>query len=178
MRRHNVVAFSAVVLGVGLLIGGAASFMLGLAHEVDKLRVDRNVLATQLENEGIEPAVSDADPVAGIPGEQGERGPAGPVGPSGPVGPVGPAGIPGGDGKDGAAGVSGPVGDIGQPGDPGPAGAQGEPGPPGAQGEPGPQGPAGPPPASFTFTWLGQTFTCTDPEQDGTAVCTNNQGVP
>lgn len=56
----------------------------------------------------------------------------------------------------------------------GPGGPQGEPGPQGAQGlqgDQGPQGDPGSPPASFTFTYLGIDYTCTDPDADGNYTC-------
>jgi len=125
--------FVVAVLGGAALFSGFASFVLDLSHEVDQLRVDNGVLAAQLENEGIEPAVPDAEPVPGIPGEKGDQGERGERGPAGEtvVGPPGPAG------KDGASvvGPQGEKGDRGQAGEdgadstvPGPAGTDGQPG--------------------------------------------------
>jgi len=109
------------------------------------------------------------------------------AGPPGPAGPAGPPGIPGADGATivgprGLAGPSGQVGPagmpglVGAPGSPGPQGPQGSAGPAGPQGSAGPAGPAGAPgspgpsgpsgadgqpPQSWTFTYLGVSYTCT-----------------
>ncbi|MGH3625887.1 MAG: hypothetical protein ACRDRL_00350, partial [Sciscionella sp.] len=55
-------------------------------------------------------------------------------------------------------------GDTGPAGPAGPPGPQGDTGPAGQRGPQGPAGPTGPPgsgPSQWTFTWLGQTWTCT-----------------
>lgn len=144
-----------------------------------KAEADRDVLSEQVERLGGVPLVS---PSAGPPGERGPVGPPGQtiVGPRGQTGPSGPPGRAGKDGKDGVpgpAGVAGSPGPRGEPGETvtGPPGPRGEPGKDGADGKdstvPGPQGergPQGPPPASWTFTHLGITYTCTPDEPGGT----------
>jgi hypothetical protein len=50
----------------------------------------------------------------------------------------------------------------------GPAGETGADGPQGPVGAEGPQGPA---PASFTFTFGGINYVCTDPDGDGNYQC-------
>ena len=119
----------------------------------------------------------------------------GPPGAPGPVGPVGPRGADGSDGTDGKTivGPPGPVGApgvVGPPGPEGPPGPQGAPGADGATGPQGPQGPAGPqgppgedgkdgkPPASITFTVLGITYACTDPDGDLVYACEPVEPTP
>jgi len=175
-HRSRLALFVVAVAVAGLLVGGAISALLELRHRVDELAEDRSVLAAQLENEGITPAVKDAEPVPGIPGEKGERGDPG------PAGVQGPAGVAGAPGQQGEPGPVGPQGDAGSAGDPGvagpagesgPAGEPGVTGPQGEPGEPGPPGPAGPAPAAITFDFgfpLG-SCTATDPDGDGTYTC-------
>lgn len=127
---------------------------------------------------------------ATVTGASGAAGGPGPPGPTGPPGPPGSPGSPGVNGHPGGPGSPGPGGASGAPGQPGAAGepgAAGDAGPPGPPGEPGPSGPAGPTgpsgdrgapgptgpePASFTFVFLGRTYTCTDPDGDGNYDCT------
>lgn len=142
-----------------------------LADDVDALR-------SQLIDLGQKPTVP-----APKPGERGEPG---------GQGAQGQRGEPGRDGRDGitpacwfiesqcvgAAGPQGgigPAGPSGPAGPAGPAGADGAPGPAGADGAPGPAGPQGPPPESFTFEWANRTYTCTDPERDGTFHCSDEE---
>lgn len=140
-------------------------------------------LAAQVEARGGDPVVDPADlPDAPtpLPGLVGPAGPTGPQGPSGPAGATGPRGRPGADGAAGV-GAAGDTGPAGPTGPPGPAGPAGPPGPAGEQGAAGPQGPAGDrgpagadgqPPKSFTYTdSLGVTYTCTDPDNDGSYTC-------
>lgn len=76
------------------------------------------------------------------------------------------------DGCRGPAGADGEDSTVpGPPGPQGEQGPQGETGPTGPQGEPGPPGPAAPPAESFTFTFLGVTYDCRDPEGDGAYTC-------
>jgi len=129
--------------------------------------------------------------VIGPQGVQGIQGIPGLPGAPGSNGKDGPPGPPGGDGKDGAPGRVGAPGADGADGPPGPQGSQGPPGPQGSQGPPGPQGLTGPAgkdgtngadgspgpagyPDSFDFTWLGQTYHCTDADNDHTYTCSNN----
>jgi hypothetical protein len=108
--------------------------------------------------------------IVGAPGPLGLMGPPGRsiTGPVGPLGPIGPVGPPGEDGTDGRNGEDGERGAEGPEGPPGPEGAQGPPGtpggPPGPTGAAGPAGPPGPAMASFTFTFGGVTYVCTDPD--------------
>jgi hypothetical protein len=98
----------------------------------------------------------------GLPGASGVKGETGPAGSNGQDGPQG---APGANGSDGAPGADGSDGQDGAPGQ------DGATGPSGTTGATGPQGPAGPEPTSFTFTYLGQQFVCSDPDQDGSYDC-------
>jgi len=173
--RSRLALFVAAIAVAGLVVGGAISALLELRHRVDQLIEDRSVLAAQLENEGITPAVKDAEPVQGIPGEKGERGDPGPAGLQGPAGV---AGAPGQQGEPGPQGVEGRPGDPGEPGPVGESGPAGEPGVTGPQGEPGPPGPVGPGPAAIVIEFPPPFGTCTatDPDGDGTYTCTTKGG--
>lgn len=159
---------------------------LATAHtDIAELASALATVSGQVEALGGEPAVEVEAGVDGpelVPGPQGEtgqRGPQGPEGDPGPPGPVGPMGAMGADGLAGPDGAPGSDGEVGAPGETGPAGTAGAPGPPGPQGEPGPagaQGDPGPPPESWSFTWLGTTWTCTDPDGDLAYECTPTQG--
>lgn len=90
-----------------------------------------------------------------IPGPQGPRGPEGKQGrPGKPAPTITPS--PGASGAPGHPGADSTV--------PGPRGERGEPGAdstvPGPQGDRGEQGPQGPPPSSWTWTYMGTTYTC------------------
>jgi hypothetical protein len=109
-------------------------------------------------------------PEPGLPGKnggrgaRGSRGSTGATGPRGEpgatrAGPAGPAGPPGPAGKDGTSGI-GPAGPAGPPGPAGPAGPAGAAGATGAE------------PGSWTFTYLTETYTCTDPAASGAYTCT------
>jgi hypothetical protein len=120
-----------------------------LLEQIERLGATPNLTTEQLEASGEEVIVIEGQP--GRPGRPGE---------DGRDGAPGDPGRPGRTGPEGQSGPSGP---------PGPAGPQGEPGetgPQGPTGDSGPQGPAGQPPESWTFTHLGQTYTCTDPDGD------------
>lgn len=100
----------------------------------------------------------------------------------------GQAGASGAAGADGDPGAAGPQGEEGPPpsdtqvasavasycaahdGCAGPAGPTGPQGPAGEQGGEGPPGPA---PESWTFDWLGTTWTCVDPDGDRAYECTS-----
>lgn len=147
------------------------------------------VLARQVKRLGGEPVIDPDDLPEPEPGEQGPQGLIGPQGPPGPQGdpgpkgprgfpgPPGPFGPPGEDGSPGRTGDTGPAGATGETGatgsqgETGAQGPQGETGPQGPQGEQGPAGPAGFP-ESWTFEWMGSTWTCTDPDQDRNYACT------
>jgi collagen triple helix repeat protein len=148
------------------------------ADDIDRLVETLEAANAQLEAIGLDPVTAPEVVV----GQQGDVGPPGPPGDQGPPGSPGPAGDPGAPGPTGPAGSTGPDGSPGEPGpagEPGatgpagPAGPPGEPGPAGPQGEPGPQGQPGAAPASITFTWLGTTWTCTDPDGDLAYTCSN-----
>jgi hypothetical protein len=116
--------------------------------------VDRAEAQNRRADQAVQSAVQLCDQVRQLGGAcvvdpkelRGEPGPGGPPGPQGPQGAQGPDGDPG---PSGPAGPSGPVGVAGQPGEAGPAGAKGDP------------GAAGQPPASWTWSFLGTTYTCT-----------------
>lgn len=148
LRFWIVVVVTLVVLVLG---GWLWAFMTDRA-ETEGQRADTAVhtafqLCEQVKRLGGA-CVVDPDELRGEPGE------------TGPPGPVGP---PGEDGRDGEPGPAGPVGPTGASGPAGPQGPAGEPGaegpagPPGVAGEPGADGK---PPASWTWTWLGVTYTC------------------
>lgn len=124
----------------------------------------------------------------GVTGPRGEPGPRGERGAEGPPGPTGPKGDPGNDGTEGESGITGPqgpagpIGPRGEPGEAGPAGPQGEPGEQGPKGDPGAkgetgqdgeQGPTGPAgfPTSWTFTYLGMEYVCTDADNNREYEC-------
>lgn len=140
--------------------------------------------------------------VRGLPGAQGTPGPPGIPGQQGPQGIAGPnltpaqivgaisfycarnvCGLPPTDrqvadalaacAQDGPCrgprGEQGPEGPAGAPGSEGPTGPAG---PAGAEGPPGPPGPQGPRIESFTFTYLGVTYTCRDDDGDSNYTCT------
>lgn len=157
------VVFAAVLAGLMLQIHGLREQM---------LTAERNsrVLADQVERMGGVPLVS---PSPGPPGERGDDGLQGPPGQPGPSGRPGRDGSPGPTGPPGRQGVRGEAGQPGATvtGPPGPQGGQGSPGPhgsPGPQGEQGPRGEQGPPPAGWTFTHLGVTYTCSPVESGST----------
>ncbi|MGA8994775.1 MAG: collagen-like protein, partial [Nocardioidaceae bacterium] len=62
-------------------------------------------------------------------------------------------------------GATGPMGPQG------PQGLAGNPGTPGAPGPQGPQGSTGPAVSSWTFTYSGTTYTCSDGNADGDYDC-------
>lgn len=115
----------------------------------------------------------------GEPGKDGTDGKAGDTGPKGDPGadstvpgPQGPKGDPGADST-----VPGPQGPQGQPGAdsnvPGPQGPKGDTGDQGAKGDTGATGPKGDPgyPDSFTFTFMGTDYSCSDPDGDHAYTC-------
>jgi outer membrane murein-binding lipoprotein Lpp len=192
--------FVAAAVGVVVLLSGAAVAMFLLhqtsriasledtaaerSSDVDRLADSLDATRAQLEQLGVEPAAPPPEVVVDQRGDAGPQGPAGRAGEPGPPGPTGDPGTdgapgvggrPGEPGTTGAAGTPGPVGATGATGEPGSTGAPGEPGPAGPQGDPGPAGPdgqPGSPPTSWTFTWLGTTWTCTDPDGDLAYTCT------
>jgi len=190
-RRGEVLA---AVLA--LVLGAAVAWMvLSVQHLATELRTAndaRDALATQVQRLGAKPIAGPA----GSRGDVGGLGPRGPKGSEGERGEGGPSGEPGDDGKAGRAGDEGDPGkggDSGPPGSPGNSGndgangsdgqpgPQGAPGPEGPRGEQGPageQGPQGPAPSSWTFTYLGVTYTCTPSSSGSTSYsCTPSGGV-
>lgn len=153
----------------------------------ERLEVSRDALAAQVEQLGGDP-VEDASPgdvvvVPGEPGRDGEDGRdgrdcdpliwplcQGPQGEQGEQGEPGETPPPGEDGVDGLPGRPPTAEEIA---DAVAAYCDGGAckGDPGADGAPGADGPAGPPPASFEFSWLTTTWTCTDPDGDGHYAC-------
>lgn len=178
-RRGDLLAVTAAIA-----LGAAFAWILlsvqGLNDDLRAANEARDALASQVQGLG-------GKPVAGPPGSRGEPG-ASVIGPSGSPGPTGPPGAsgkpaptltpsPGAPGASGAPGkpgadstAAGPAGPPGQPGAdstvPGPAGPAGPAGQDGADGQDGTDGTDGrdgtngKPPASWTFTYLGATYTC------------------
>lgn len=173
-RIAGIIALVLVLVLLGVVVLGRLD-QHQLREDLQESREDAQALAVQVENLGGDPVVE--------PGEIGPEGPQGPPGEDGEDGRDGLDGEDGEDGVDGAQGEPGATGEAGEPGEPGPPGATGDPGPTGAAGEPGPAGPQGPAGAtgpagqdgqdveSFTFQWGGVTYTCTDPESDGSFTC-------
>ncbi|MGA5076266.1 collagen-like protein [Streptomyces griseoincarnatus] len=138
---------------------------------VSTLAGDVRVLRAQVQASGATPkapdpsaAVDDLDertrvPVP-VPGPRGPKGDPGRPAPTIMPSP-GPQGPPGQDGEDST--VPGPAGPAGAPGAdstvPGPSG------PPGRDGRDGQAGEDGQPPAGWTFTYGGVTYTCTPAEE-------------
>lgn len=190
--KSLMVVVMAAVIAMVVLAG-----VLGIAWRNE--RSDRNrdnartegiiaALAAKVNLEGgdagqiIEQAGSIPGP-AGEPGAPGIPGPEGPPGRDGItppclsqagacMGPPGPQGSPGTTGVDGQS-IQGPPGQPGPQGEPGESiqGPPGEAGPAGPQGEPGQDGAPGQPPATFTFTFLKNTYVCADPDGDHHYTC-------
>jgi hypothetical protein len=143
--------------------GWLAVTVVSLTGDLRQANVARDALARQVQQMGGEPVAgppgSRGDPgtagAQGPPGDPGSPGSMGPSGPPGPTGPAGPSGPPGaGSTLAGPTGVPGPTGPAGPAGGAGPAGAAGAAGPPGQDGA------AGQPPAGWTFSSGGTTYTC------------------
>jgi hypothetical protein len=117
---------------------------------ISTLSANNDALREQVLEQGEYPVAPPAEDVVDeAPDVQGPQGLPGPQGPRGFAGPTGPPG------KDGAAGADGA---------PGPSGADGATGATGPAGPSGPSGSDGKPPTSWTFDWLGFTYTCTRTE--------------
>jgi hypothetical protein len=149
----------AVMLAGSLLMAWIIFTVLHMNRELTTQELARDRLAQQVQQLG-------ATPVAGPPGSRGEPGPSGAPGRDAPTpdmtaiariaaglvtpspGPSGPPGSPGPSST-----VAGPAGPSGLPGAdstvPGPTGPAGAP------------GASGSPPAGWTFTYQGVTYTCT-----------------
>ncbi|MGV9352271.1 collagen-like protein [Streptomyces misionensis] len=171
-RRGDFLTVAAAVV-----LGAALAWILlsvqGLRHDLAVANGARDALARQVQQLGHTP-VGGPPGSRGAPGKSvvGPQGPEGEPGSPGPTGPPGPSGSPGKTGKAGAEGTPGSSGSPGPTGAVGAPGQQGEAGPQGPAGQPGPAGPAGKdgrdgkdgadgkPPAGWTFTYLGATYTC------------------
>ncbi len=119
----------------------------------------------RLEAAGEQPVAIPAPGPAGAVGATGAAGRDGlsVTGPAGPQGVRGRDGVPGAgvngtNGSNGTAGAAGADGAIGATGATGPAGPAGT---DGATGPAGPSGADGQPPQSWTFSYLGTSYTCT-----------------
>ena len=165
-RRGDLFALAAAV-AVGALFAWILLSIQGLTVDLQTANQARDALAEQVQQLGHKPVAgppgSRGEPgesVVGPPGPRGEQGDPGPSGPAGPSGPPGKSGKDGADGSDGTAGEPGSVGATGPAGPAGPQGPQGEAGPAGPQGSAGQDGADGKPPAGWTFTYQGVTYTC------------------
>ncbi|MEP6477859.1 MAG: hypothetical protein ABJB03_00580 [Rhodoglobus sp.] len=126
----------------------AAAIQQQQGETIDNLASALDESRHQLQDNGLNPVAPPSSELVPVPGPAGEPGTAGAQGPQGPRGFDGHDGIDGKDGAPGAPGTTGLDGATGPQGDPGPAGA---PGNPGADGQP---------PTSWSFTWVGITYTC------------------
>lgn len=169
-RRWRRGDFLAVVAAVAL--GAAFAWILltiqGMNSDMRAKDADIAALARQVKGLGATPVAGPS----GSPGRNGKsivgpRGPKGDTGASGAPAPTltpkpGPSGASGAPGKPGAdSTVPGPSGPSGPPGPSSTvAGPSGPPGPAGSDGTNGKDGTNGSPPAGWTFTYLGTTYTC------------------
>lgn len=165
-RRADLLFGTAAAVGL-LVLAWIVITIQELGHNLQTANAARDALARQVQQLGH-------TPVAGPPGSRGEPGdsvvgPRGPQGDPGEPGSPGPSGSPGkagkngSDGSPGPSGSPGPTGAAGTTGQQGPAGPQGPTGPPGkdgADGKDGKDGADGQPPAGWTFTYHGATYTC------------------
>ena len=164
-RRRGDLRFTLGVVVALVVLAWVVITMQELGHDLKFERDYNRTLAQQVRDLG-------GKPVAGPRGEAGKS----VVGPRGPRGSTGPAGAsghpaptltpsPGTSGASGAPGKPGADSTVpGPPGPPGPsstvAGPSGPPGPAGSNGTDGEDGSDGKPPAGWTFTYLGVTYTC------------------
>jgi hypothetical protein len=157
---------------------------------VGTLAGDVRALRQQVKAHGGTPVAP--DPARAVPSLSARAEVPVPIpGPAGPSGAPGQSGAPGSPGVPGVSGAPGRSGAPGAPGAPGPAGATGPAGPVGPQGEAGPTGPQGStgkdgadghPPAGWTFTYGGVTYTCSPVSDFNPASprydCTSDQPSP
>ncbi|MFI6353395.1 collagen-like protein [Streptomyces sp. NPDC050743] len=130
---------------------------------VSTLAGDVRALRAQVKAKGGTPVAP--DPTKAVPNLPARAQVPVPI--PGPPGPPGPSGVPGRDaptitpppGPSGASGAPGAPG-ASVTGPPGPAGPSGAPGKDGRDGTDGKDGRNGQPPAGWTFTYNGQTYTC------------------
>lgn len=177
-RTENALArrWRPLVLACWLVALSGAVILIWARIEAETERADDvRILRAQVKAEGKTPAVPDPSqaideldqrtrvpvPVAGPSGPPGRPGDPGAPGPTLTPSPgaTGPSGPPGRDGADST--VPGPSGSPGQPGSdstiPGPSGPPGQ---NGRDGTDGTDGQDGEPPASWTWTYAGVTYTC------------------
>ena len=167
-RRGDVLAVTAAIA-----LGAAFAWILlsiqGMNQDLRAKDASIAALAQQVKGLGATPVAGPS----GIPGKAGAVGARGPRGFRGSPGPSGASGKPAptltsSPGPSGASGAPGkPGADSTVPGPSGPPGADstvagpsGPPGPAGSDGTDGRDGSDGKPPASWTFTYLGTTYTC------------------
>jgi len=170
-RRWRRGDFLAVV--AALVLGAAFAWIVlsiqGMAHDLKSKDGDIAALSQQVRDLGGKPVVAGpkGEPGKSVTGPRGPRGSPGATGASGKPAPTvtpspGPSGASGAPGKDGAdSTVPGPSGAPGADSTvPGPSGPPGPAGQDGSDGKDGSDGADGKPPASWTFTYLGSTYTC------------------
>jgi hypothetical protein len=170
-------ALAVVALAVGVL--GLGAFIFAVTHDRAEQRQDTADTAQRADDRSrlVVRYLQGKQGISGVPGRAGVEGAPGPMGGRGRRGERGATGRAGSDGADGRPGVAGSDGAVGPAGTDGTDGKDGEDGvagakgDPGAAGPPGEQGPPGPPVESFTFTFLGTDYTCTDPDGDGDYTC-------
>jgi hypothetical protein len=161
--RRSRALYIIVIVIAGIIAGLTVSFFLSMASKTastaDGLAVANakvEALAQQVEHLGAEPVVQ----------PQADTGSQAVVtGPAGEDGAPGPPGLTGMQGPQGEQGATGSTGSRGETGPAGPAGPGGEMGPAG------PAGPPGPRVGSFTFSFAGLNYLCTDPDGDGNYQC-------
>lgn len=169
-RRWRRGDFFAVVAAVAL--GAAFAWIVlsiqGMSSDLKDKDADIAALSQQVRNLGGKPVAGPRGASGkSVVGPRGPRGSTGPAGASGKPAPTstpspGPSGASGAPGKDGAdSTVPGPSGSPGADSTvPGPSGPPGRDGVDGADGKDGKDGSNGKPPAGWTFTYLGTTYSC------------------
>lgn len=174
--RRNLIAAGLIVVFVGLIVWVALELW-SVRQRLSAAESNSRILAQQVRDLGGTPRVTP------------EPGPTGPAGSPGPSGQPGAPGSPGQNGRNGTNGLTGstgpagPKGTQGAQGSPGPAGAngpQGATGPAGPKGDPGATGspgPTGPPPSSWSWTYLGVTYTCTQDSPGSTTYTCSPSGT-
>jgi hypothetical protein len=171
-RRLGDIRFAAGAVVVLAVLAWVVLTIQGMAHDMKAKDADVAALAQQVRDLGGKPVAgpSGSPGKAGAVGSRGPQGPQGSPGASGKPAPTltpkpGTSGASGAPGKPGAdSTVPGPSGASGAPGAdstvPGPSGPPGPAGSDGTDGKDGKNGTNGKPPASWTFTYLGVTYTC------------------
>lgn len=152
----NLVAAGLAAVFAALAVWTVAEIV-SVRHRLTAAQADNRALAQQVRELG-------GTPRAGPAGQAGSPGPQGPAGSPGSPGQTGRNGQNGNPGQNGPSGPTGRPGLAGAPGAVGQPGAKGDPGatgPQGPRGDTGPAGATGPPPSSWTWTYLGVTYTCT-----------------